>query len=62
MARSKNKVYDIPLKCGIKIVGDDAEKTKDMVVTSKLKFINNTSYDKLIIVQEDTVCLQIVDE
>ena len=62
MTRSLIKVCNILLTGDIKILLDDAEETKDKVLTDTLKVLNKKSYNYLIIYQEDTVCFHIFEE
>ena len=62
MARAGIKGYNILLTGDMKILIDDSEATKGKGVTSKLKLLNKTSYNELILSQEETVSFQIFDE
>ena len=61
MARSGINIYNVIIKFDKKILADNTEETKSKVV-SEFKLFNKTSYNELILSQEDTVCFQIVEE
>ena len=62
VARYGIKGQDILLRCDKNIPADDADKTKDKLVTTTLNLLNKIFYNDLILVQEDIVCFHIVEE
>ena len=61
MEGSGIKGYHVLLTCCKKTLVDYADETEEKEFSS-LKLLNLTSYNELIVVQEDKVCFQIVEK
>ena len=59
--KSWNQAINVLLTSDKKILADDADKMF-LEGVSELKLLNKTSYNELILAQEDTVCFHIVEE
>ena len=62
MERVVIKGYDILPKGDKVTLADNADKKNDNGVTATLKLLNKTSYNKIILAQEDTIYFQIMEE
>ena len=61
MAGAEIKVYHVLLTSDKEVLADDKDKIQEKEI-AKLKLLNFTAYNELIIAQEDKVCFQIIEE